>query len=123
MRKILIYTVLLVCLAGVSAFAGTINLTSKPEEVSQYQPFILRFDLPYFSGNPNDPARIKAEALITTPSGKKAVVPAFCSWNKDSNKKSSWEVRFTPVEKGNYNYFIKMESGLKREKRIRSVLT
>ncbi len=115
MKKIFIFTILLICPLACSAFAETINLVSKPGQVEQYQPFFLEVKLPYFFKNPNDPAHVKVECVITSPSRQKITVPAFCRRNKASNNESIWEIRFTPVEKGRYNYSVKMESGLKSD--------
>ncbi|MGB2599069.1 MAG: cellulase family glycosylhydrolase [Candidatus Omnitrophota bacterium] len=115
-RKIFVYFILLVCLICSNAFAVTINITSKSSQVEQYQPFVLQFKLPYFSGNPDDPEQVKVEAGITAPSGQKISMPAFCLWNKAASNDSLWELRFTPAEKGRYSYFVELKSHTAREK-------
>ncbi len=67
--------------------------------------------------NPFDPCEVELNVLITTPSGKSLVLPAF--WGQDYERRNlmqdgkpvawcypksvgSWKARFAPVELGTY---------------------
>ncbi|MGD2279058.1 MAG: DUF5060 domain-containing protein [Candidatus Omnitrophota bacterium] len=110
MKRILFLTVLAFFFFSCEGRAEAIKVTSKPEKVAQYEPFILKISLPYHFENPSDPENVKLEVGITIPSGRNITMPAFCYRNKKGGEESLWEVRFTPAEKGRYIYFIKLQS-------------
>ncbi len=98
-------TAFAVFLCFLAASAAALEV-SGPQKVRQYEPFILEFTLPYFNGNPNDPGNVKVEARITLPDGGRVTIPAFCLYNKKGTGISLWEVRFTPVVPGRYDYSL-----------------
>ncbi|MFC1570738.1 DUF5060 domain-containing protein [Candidatus Omnitrophota bacterium] len=108
--QIPILIILLVSLCCISS-ADEINISKAPSKVNEYEPFIVNLELPYFSGNENDPENVRVEAYVKAPSGKEVTVPLFCSMNKRSGKKSSWQMRFSPIETGKYEYSVKVTSG------------
>jgi len=89
-----------------------IRVSSSPEHVEIYSPFILEIELPFLGGNPYDPDDVKVYLAVDAPGGKKFHVPMFCRESKKKRDLSRWEARFTPLETGKYRYHIHVESRL-----------
>ncbi len=74
------------------------------EKAVQYKSVEISASISAKYDNPYDPSQIEVSASITSPSGKKLIVPSFHSSG------SSWITRFTPVETGKYSYAISEKS-------------
>lgn len=96
-------------LASVSE-AGDIRATVTPAEAPKYSLVKIDAEMPFFSGNANDPEVVGVNALIKTPSGRDIKVPAFCLSNRHKDRKSRWEVRFAPPEEGVYSCRLEVKS-------------
>jgi len=92
------------------------EIISSPKKVVQYEPFILRISLPFFDVNPNDFSKVSVEAVITSPTKERNIVPFFCIANKKRTGISLWEARFTPVKKGRHEYYVQVGSDEVKEK-------
>lgn len=92
-----------------ASFSAELEITSQPEGVKKFRPFILKLDLPFFDKNPNDSSSVAVNALITTPEGIDVVMPFFCRSNKKYGG-SEWELRFAPSDMGRYKYYIDVKA-------------
>jgi hypothetical protein len=98
------------------------------ESVGKYEKFEAVVDLDADFTNPYDPNDIRLDARFTSPSGKNVTIPGFyyqdfeldLSGPRDlvtPTGESSWRVRFTPDEAGEWSYHIlatTLESGTVR---------
>lgn len=76
-----------------------------PRGVGQYEKFELEIDLKATFDNPFDPEQVDLWAEFTAPSGKVWKIWGFyhpSDWN------SEWMVRFTPTERGEWTYVVKV---------------
>lgn len=110
MEKILILFIFFMAICKPS-FSQEVDISKAPVDVNQYAPFIFQIELPYFPGNVNDPENVRVEAQIKTPSGKNIVMPLFCESNNRKDKRSYWQLRFSPGETGAYKYFVEVNAG------------
>ena len=110
--KKIFFLILILSLCASSAYSrAKLEITQQPESVQQYEPFILKLNLPFFDKNPNDSVNAQVNAVITTPEKGSVIMPFFCRNNKKPAGKSKWEMRFTPSREGKYQYYIEAEGG------------
>lgn len=87
---------LLLCVCAVSCTQG-ISVTG-PSEIPEYGRGDFLVETVSAPGNPYLQEEACLDMLLTAPSGKELLLPAF--WNGNG----SWEARFTPQEAGRYTY-------------------
>lgn len=116
-KGIFFYVVIFVFLniCGV-AFTKNINGFLIPKEVSRYKLCKIELTLPYFEGNIRDSAEVMVEAKITSPRARRFDTPAFCVSNEKSKEKSLWEIRFTPLERGRYRFYVEVKAASYKKK-------
>ncbi|MEZ4825472.1 MAG: DUF5060 domain-containing protein [Bacteroidia bacterium] len=73
------------------------------DSVGLYEKFEIRMDIKADFVNPFDPDEIDLSATFISPSGKSWHVPGFYNY---SDWRSLWMIRFSPNEKGIWNYVI-----------------
>lgn len=83
------------------------------ENIEQYALVELEVAMEATFSNPFDPNEIRLDGRFTSPSGETVLVPGFfyedfeySSGRLISTGETSWRVRFTPQEAGNYTYRI-----------------
>lgn len=80
------------------------SLSPLPSNAYQYTPLFMDV---YLSGdyqNPSNPDQIDLHLTIVTPAGKILRQPGF--YLQGSPRQSHWQIRFTPVDTGNYQFTI-----------------
>ncbi|MCA0445574.1 MAG: DUF5060 domain-containing protein [Bacteroidetes bacterium] len=102
MKKVILF-VLLTLLISFSTEAQISSVKQKTANPNQYSRTDFNVILTSTFSNPFWSAEIALDMLITSPSGKKLVLPCFYVSGK-SGKESNWQARFTPVETGSYSY-------------------
>jgi hypothetical protein len=107
MRKHFIFTSLF--LANALIFNAQIERSQcLQSQISQYQKVEWLITLKGTWNNPYEPSDIALDMHITTPSGKKLILPCFYQ-SGNSNKTSLWMARFTPREAGTYSYLFELQ--------------
>ncbi|MCK6578401.1 MAG: DUF5060 domain-containing protein [Anaerolineae bacterium] len=96
-----------------AALKGITAVTALSAEVGRFEKFEVQITLDAQFDNPYDPQEIRLDAEFTAPSGRVISVAGFYyeefSYNGGSvapSGESSWRVRFTPQEVGEYRYRI-----------------
>ena len=106
MKKIILSAFALFLAIGMSAQIKSVIPSAA--KVKQYDPI---FFVVTFEGEKWDNPYLQEEAaldmMITTPSGKEIVLPAFFRGTNGGEMYSVWEARFTPQEKGKYTYHFR----------------
>ena len=106
MKKIILSAFALFLAIGMSAQIKFVM--SSAAKVKQYEPIFFAVT---FEGEKWDNPYLQEEAaldmMITTPSGKEIVLPAFFRGTNGGEMYSVWEARFTPQEKGKYTYHFR----------------
>ena len=98
------------------AFHG---VTPKNARLPQFARQELRVDLGATYDNPFDPDDVQLDAIFTTPSGRRLIVPGFFAVDyqrKVSEQvevmipqpESGWHIRFTPQEVGDYRWQLRL---------------
>ena len=104
MKVISMYRVL-ICLLALCSCASARNL-SGPSSVPLYGKAVFRLAAETVPAQPYRQEEASADLLLTAPSGRRLVLPAF--WDGAS----SWEARFTPQEEGRYTCrFVLRQAG------------
>lgn len=113
MKDISMYRIL-ICLLALSACASSRN-GSGPASVPLYGKAVFRLAVETAPAQPYCQEEASADLLLTAPSGRQLVLPAF--WDGSS----AWEARFTPQEEGRYTCrFVIRQAGEKpRESAVR----
>ena len=102
---ILVGGILCLTVASVTAEPPAIlSVRAKSSTVGLYEKFELSIDLKAEYANPFDPDEIDLRAEFTSPSGKKQNIWGFYN---PSSWASLWMVRFSPREKGRWQYVVK----------------
>ncbi|MXV50564.1 DUF5060 domain-containing protein [Pedobacter sp. HMF7647] len=106
MKKSIIITSLLLCLQ-VNLFAQIQKVTLLNLKPSTFKK--AEFDIKLIAEwvNPYLQEDVSLDMLITSPSGKKLLLPCYYE-NGKSGKMSLWKARFAPQESGTYRYTIKL---------------
>jgi len=92
--------------------------------IPRFAKFELTIDLAATYDNPFDPEQVDLTAELTTPAGKRVVVPGFFyqpyrnrNEGDDSRRplleptgQPCWKVRFTPTEVGEYDYIVRLRN-------------
>ena len=106
MKKIVLSAFALFLAIGMSAQIKFVIQSAA--KVKQYEPIFFAVT---FEGEKWDNPYLQEEAaldmMITTPSGKEIVLPAFFRCTNGGEMHSVWEARFTPQEKGKYTYHFR----------------
>lgn len=119
MKKLSILLLMTLFVGVVSAQIKKVTLhTPEPKQYERVDidiELIAKFDNPYLQ---EDAA---LDMLITTPSGKKLLLPCYFE-SGESGKSSLWKARFAPQETGGYQYSFKLSKGgkVKSTSRINS---
>jgi hypothetical protein len=117
---------LLVGAAGFANAAQGIVLGTRQKEVGKYEKLELRIAVGREYGNPFDPCEVELNVLITSPSGRSLVPPAF--FGQDYERQDvpqggrtttwyyprgtgSWQARFAPMEVGTYTARASLKDG------------
>ncbi len=82
------------------------SMQPESTHVGLHEKFELHVDLDAAYENPYDPEQIDLQAEFIAPSGKKSVIWGFCN---PSQKLNPWMIRFTPTEKGAWQYVVKVK--------------
>lgn len=82
------------------------------KEVNQYLKAEWNISLNTTFEDPFDMNEISLDMLLTSPSGKKIVLPCYFE-SGSSGKESLWKARFTPREKGVYSFKFELKKDLK----------
>ena len=101
MKKIITAAFALLIAAGMSA--QITSVTPSATKVKQYDAIFFEVALTGEWENPYLQEEAALDMIITAPSGKELVLPAFYK-DGESGAESTWEARFTPQEKGKYTY-------------------
>ena len=106
MKKIIAATIALLIAAGLNAQITSVTPSAK--KVKQYEPifFAVTFEGEKWE-NPYLQEEAALDMMITTPSGKEIVLPAFFKGTNGGEMYGVWEARFTPQEKGKYTYHFR----------------
>jgi hypothetical protein len=101
----------LIAVAGMVASAvgaSPVIRSARPNaaSVGLYEKFELTLDLEATYDNPFDPDQVDPWAEFTSPAGK---VQKIWGFYNPSQKANSWMVRFTPTEKGTWQYVAKVK--------------
>lgn len=104
--KRLFFTAIAVCTA-VQMMAQVQQARLVTKNPSQYRKAEWDITLMGAWNNPYLQEEIAVDMLLTTPGGKKLVLPCYYD-SGEPGKPSSWKARFAPQEKGNYSYFIRI---------------
>ena len=97
MKKILLSSFALLLALGMSAQIKSV--TPSAAKVKQYDAIFFEVTLAGEWENPYLQEEAALDMIITAPSGKELVLPAFYK-DGESGAESTWEARFTPQEKG-----------------------
>ena len=92
-------------------------LTPPKSRPKLWTPAEVRIDLSASYDNPFDPAQIRVDAIVESPSGKKITLPAFFGRDYSRRKEGEteilkaedeghWAFRFAPVEPGTYRLSV-----------------
>jgi hypothetical protein len=104
------YKTLLVCLlfcTGNAAFAQIKNVTLQTKQPLQYERTDIEIELIAQWQNPYLQEEVALNMLVTSPSGKKMILPCFYE-SGESGKISRWKARFAPQETGRYSYMFQL---------------
>ena len=101
MKKIITAAFALLLAVGMNAQITTVIPSAS--KVKQYDAIFFEVSLTGEWNNPYLQEEAALDMILTTPSGKELVLPAFYKSGK-SGAQSTWEARFTPQEKGKYTY-------------------
>ena len=104
MKKIITAAFALLIAAGMSA--QITSVTPSAAKVKQYDAIFFEVALTGEWENPYLQEEAALDMIITAPSGKELVLPAFYK-DGESGAESTWEARFTPQEKGKYTYHFR----------------
>jgi hypothetical protein len=112
MKRTQIFLVSFLCAGIACAQIKTVSLkTATPQQYGRIDidiELVAKFTNPYFQ------EEVALNMQITTPSGKKLLLPCYYE-SGESSKTSLWKARFTPQEAGEYKYtFLLSRSGKKR---------
>ena len=106
MKKVILSAFALFLAIGMNAqIKSVIPSTTK---VKQYEPifFVVTFEGEKWE-NPYLQEEAALDMIITTPSGKEIVLPAFFKGTNGGEMHGLWEARFAPQEKGKYTYHFR----------------
>ena len=104
MKKIISAAFALLIAAGMNA--QITSVTPSASKVKQYDAIFFEVALAGEWENPYLQEEAALDMIITAPSGKELVLPAFYK-DGESGAESTWEARFTPQEKGKYTYYFR----------------
>ena len=104
MKKIITAAFALLIAAGMSA--QITSVTPSATKVKQYDAIFFEVALTGEWENPYLQEEAALDMILTSPSGKELVLPAFYK-DGESGAESIWEARFTPQEKGKYTYHFR----------------
>ena len=106
MKKVILSAFALFLAIGMSAQIKSVIPSAA--KVKQYEPifFVVTFEGEKWE-NPYLQEEAALDMMITTPSGKEIVLPAFFKGTNGGEMHSVWEARFTPQEKGKYTYHFR----------------
>ncbi len=103
----LLVPVSMMCLTVVTLARATppsiLSVRANSNRIGIYEKFELRIDLKAEYSNPFDPDEIDLQAEFTSPSGRKWNIWGFYN---PSSWASLWMVRFSPTEKGTWQYVV-----------------
>jgi len=88
-------------LAALNLHAQILKTACLSSKTVQYQKAEWQIELKSNWSNPYAASEIALDMLITSPSGKKLILPAYYE-SGNSGEKSLWKARFTPRENGVY---------------------
>jgi|SRR6218665_394147 len=106
MKKLL--PVLAIAIAGMQPLCAQVNkttLVTKSPQIFRKAEFDIRLTETW--SNPYLQEEIAVDMLLTSPSGKKLVLPCYYE-SGESGSSSLWKARFAPREKGKYNYVFRI---------------
>lgn len=104
MKKIIL---LLLIFFAVTSNAQIKNVTLKTNQPIQYERVDIDIELTTKFTNPYFQEEAALDMLITTPSGKKLLLPCYYE-SGESGKTSLWKARFAPQEAGKYQYSFRL---------------
>ena len=104
MKKIIISALALLLALGMSAQIKSV--TPSAAKVKQYDAIFFEVTLAGEWENPYLQEEAALDMILTAPSGKELVLPAFYK-DGESGAESTWEARFTPQERGKYTYHFR----------------
>lgn len=112
MNKKLIFIALLWAVFALNIKAQTKIIASNQlnRTISLYQKAEWDIEIKAKFSNPYNTSEIALDMLITSPSGRKLVLPCFFTQNK-TKEISLWKARFAPVEMGDYKYSFRVVNG------------
>ena len=114
-KKLILFILYLALVMPVYAQSSPgITVLNAPTYSKVYDTIKVDLQLPYITDNPNDTDKIKVSAIIITPGGEKLKAPLFCVENIKA-KGSLWQLRFTPVVTGRFNYYFDIEKNSLKE--------
>ena len=98
-----------------------------PEHVKRYEKVEISFHLSDEYPNPFNPSVVNVEGVFSSPSGKTVVIPGFYYQEYQCKLVSGeelispvdypyWKIRFTPVEEGVYNYYVRINDSKSEQK-------
>lgn len=111
MKRLHIFFLLFLC-AGI-ACAQIKTVTLKTVNPSLYERVDIDIELVAKFSNPYFQEEAALDMHITTPSGKKLMLPCYYE-SGESGKTSLWKARFAPQETGKYNYTFQLSKGGKK---------
>ncbi|RYE31700.1 MAG: DUF5060 domain-containing protein [Sphingobacteriaceae bacterium] len=94
-------------LAPIFLRAQILNTTQLGKQITQYGKNEWEINLKENWDNPYLKEDISLDMLLTTPSGKKLVLPCYYETGK-SGELSLWKARFAPQEAGKYSYVFRL---------------
>ncbi|UZJ44704.1 DUF5060 domain-containing protein [Marinimicrobium sp. C6131] len=95
------------CIVGCSS-SGVRSVSLEATEVDQYELLVVDVDLRADWESPFSSSDVALNAHISTPSGKKIVLPGFYV-DGESGSLSSWRINFAPREVGQYEMTVVLE--------------
>jgi hypothetical protein len=104
MKKVILSAFALFLAIGMSAQIKSVIPSAA--KVKQYDAIFFEVTLTGEWSNPYLQEEAALDMILTTPSGKELVLPAFYK-SGESGAQSTWEARFAPQEKGKYTYHFR----------------
>ena len=103
MILLILYAVLLLSPTAYSKSAIT-NISAKNPTIALYDPFIVNATVKCSYKDPYNPDEIELNAHFIDPDGREIIMPGFFL-----GKRGKAEVRYTPVKKGEYSYYLEVK--------------
>ncbi len=87
----------------------TILLNRSAESLKRFETLVVDIFPEQTSENVFDPNQLSVDCHIETPEGEKVVQPCFYM-ETTADGRDRWQLRFTPVLEGKYEYFVKISA-------------